>query len=112
MPHAIIEYSANVLAYVKPADITRTVHQMMTQSGLFNAGDIKSRCYVVEDYLVGEKGEDGSFVHVQVSLLEGRTSEQKQALSGAIFEALKTLLAQVDQISVDIRDMVRDTYRK
>lgn len=112
MPHVIIECSENIRFLVKPADITQIAHTTMIQSGLFNTADIKSRSHVAEDYLVGEKGNHGSFVHVTVYLLEGRSLLQKQNLSEALCAALQVPLKKVDQLSIDIRELTKDTYRK
>lgn len=112
MPHLIIEYSSNVRELAEPAEILRLGHNIMTESGLFSVPDIKSRAYEAADFLVGEKGAQGTFVHVRVYLLEGRSTEQKQTLSEALRDALKLPLEQIDQLSIDIRDMTKDTYRK
>lgn len=112
MPHLIIEYSANVRSLVSPAELVKIGHKVMIESGLFSIPDIKSRAYAAEDYLVGEKGNDGSFVHVTVYQLEGRSTQQKQDLSEALRDALKVPLEKVDQLSIDIRELAKDTYRK
>lgn len=112
MPHVIIEYSANVCPRTEFVEITQIAHKIMIQSGLFAAADIKTRSYVTKDFLVGEKGNQGSFVHVTVYLLEGRTTMQKQNLSEALRDALQLALKNVDQLSIDIREMAKDTYRK
>ena len=92
--------------------IVPALHNVMIESGLFNTNDIKSRAYPAHHFAVGEKGTSGSFAHAWIYLLEGRTLEQKIALTKAIKNALKTHLTQIDQLSVDIRDMARDTYQK
>jgi 5-carboxymethyl-2-hydroxymuconate isomerase len=112
MPHAIIEYSANLRDVLRSAEVCAVVHNVLIQSGLFTTNDIKTRSYVAEDFLVGEKGSAGSFVHVRVYLFEGRTILQKQTLSESLRDALGAHLPTVDQISVDLREIVRDTYRK
>ncbi len=113
MPHAIIEHSSNLHAGEGASSLCEVVHQTMIASGLFNANDVKTRIQSASDFRVGVKGAFGNFVHVSVYLLEGRTQEQKQALTHAIFDALSTQYHQpIEQLSVDIRDMMRDTYRK
>lgn len=112
MPHLIIEYSANAYSATQGKEITKLAHDIMSASGLFSVADIKTRSYRTEDFLVGEMGREGSFVHVTVYLLEGRTDAQKQCLTEALCKGLQQHLSKVDQLSVDIRDMVRDTYRK
>ena len=112
MPHAIIEYSQNLHADIAAREITRVVHGVMGDSGLFHLADIKTRAYAAADFQVGEMGTDGSFVHITVALLEGRTVAQKQALSIALRDALAAAMDSVGQISIDIRDMMRETYNK
>jgi 5-carboxymethyl-2-hydroxymuconate isomerase len=112
MPHLVIEYSATLHSHMQSEDVLGAAHQVMIESGLFSAKDIKTRAYVADDFLVGEKGQDGSFLHVTVSLLEGRTLEQKQALSDTLRDVIAASVAHVEQLSVDVQDMVRETYRK
>ena len=113
MPHAIIEYSANIEEDVLEAALCDRVHETLVACGLFSTKDIKTRSYCAEEFLVGEKGQDGSFVHVTVSLYDGRTLEQKQALSQSLIESLQEAeMDGVDSISVDIRDITKACYRK
>jgi len=112
MPHVIIEYSANACPPALGAEMTRIAHNVMMQSGLFSAADIKSRSYAASDFLVGEKGREGSFVHVTVYLLEGRSLLQKQHLSEALRDAMQAYVKNIDQLSIDIRELAKDTYRK
>jgi len=112
MPHATIEYSANLSGHTHCATLVPTVHERMIASGLFNAADVKTRAYATQDFHVGEKGAAGSFIHVRIELMEGRTPQQRQALTTSIRDAVQALIPQADQLSVDIRDMGRETYRK
>ena len=113
MPHAIIEYSANIEDEVLAADLSDRIHGTLIECGLFSAKDIKTRSYCAEDFMVGEKGQDGSFVHVTVSLFDGRTLEQKQDLSQKVLDSLQEAeMEGVDSISVDIRDITKACYRK
>ena len=109
MPHVVIEYSANVEQFAEAVPIA---HDVMIQSGLFTTEDIKTRSYAAENFLVGKKGNQGRFVHVTISILEGRTTKQKQALSEAMRDALCVPLKEVDQLSIDIHELIKDTYRK
>ncbi|MGB9153086.1 MAG: 5-carboxymethyl-2-hydroxymuconate Delta-isomerase [Alphaproteobacteria bacterium] len=111
MPHAVIEYSANIEEEFLDAGICDRVHGTLMDCGLFKPQDIITRSYPANDFMAGEKGQDGSFVHATVSLFEGRTVEQKKGLSQAVLESL-AVLNGVDSISVDIREIVKDIYRK
>lgn len=108
MPHIVIEYSAD--AGLAGMDLVQAAHKAAIGSGLFSAGDVKTRAYGADDYLVGEEGR--KFIHARVYLLEGRTMEQKQQLSVTLMQALKPCVKRGQHLSVDIRELVRDTYRK
>lgn len=112
MPHLIIEYSGTIANDVKKSNLLTHAHAAMLDSGVFNAPDVKSRAYVADDFLVGGDGTTKSFVHACVYLLEGRTPEQKATVVDGIFAVLRAHAAYASQLSVDIQDMGRDTYRK
>ena len=116
MPHAVIEYSGN-LTYdfiEHDIDLVDIVHGLMMNSELFDLNAIKTRSICMDNWMVGEKGQDGTFVHVTVSLLTGRTVEQRQKLSDDMIAALGEYLPKdiIDQITVEIREMDKETYRK
>lgn len=111
MPHLIIEYSANACAVDQLRKVVQAAHEVMVQSGLFSLADIKTRAYRAEHFMLGGNGEQGSFMHATVALLEGRSVAQRQALSEAVRDALQRHVT-VDQLSVEVREMAKDTYRK
>ena len=74
------------------------------------AEDLKIRAQAFDDYLVA--GEERSFFHVALYLLAGRTSQQKELLSVEIRKVLVELLGDTYSLSVDIRDMDPDAYKK
>jgi 5-carboxymethyl-2-hydroxymuconate isomerase len=112
MPHLTIEYSANLQQAVQAGDVLALAHDCMIQSGLFAVpADIKTRAYRAGLFLVGTDPA-ASFAHATVHLLAGRTVEQKQALTQALLAVLRAALPSANQLSVDIRDMERETYRK
>ena len=113
MPHCCIEYTPNVLAQMDKAELLHTAHQVMLSAGLFGAADVKTRAHEVHDFILGEQavGQSG-FIHIIIYLLSGRTVEQKHALTHSMAQALRAKLPDLASITVDIRDMVRDTYAK
>lgn len=112
MPHVIIEYSANICPAEQFAEITKAAHNVMIRSGLFSTADIKTRSYAAGDFLVGEKGKEGRFIHVIIYLLEGRALQQKQALSESMRDTIKSHVKDIDQLSVDVRELAKEIYRK
>jgi 5-carboxymethyl-2-hydroxymuconate isomerase len=112
MPHAIIEYSENIADKIVSRHILHVVHGVMQTSGLFDTNAVKTRAYGLSHCLVGDAGSSGSFIHIIVYLLDGRTPAQKQQLSQSIFDILNERLSEVDSITVDIRDLDRQCYKK
>ena len=113
MPHCCIEYTPNVVEQLSVNELLQTAHGVMLSSGLFGAGDVKTRARAVEDYVLGEQAPNqNGFIHIIIYLLSGRTTEQKHALTHSMLTALRSNLPDLASITVDIRDMARDTYAK
>lgn len=112
MPHVMIDYSAPLQDHFRLKEITARVHAVLAQSGLFSLRDIKTRACPMVDFLVGEEGRDGAFVHVIIFLLEGRDVDKKAALARSVHEVLTDLLGEGISLSVDIRDLERAVYQK
>lgn len=91
-------------------EILLALHHAAASTGVVKAEDLKLRAQAFDDYLVA--GEQKSFFHVALYLLAGRTSPQKELLSVEIRKALLKLLEATYSISVDIRDMDPDAYKK
>ncbi len=111
MPHAVIEYTANICSPNKFAEITQMVHDVMIESALFKINNIKTCAYRLNNFLLGEKGDQGSFVHITIQLMEGRTILQKQSLADSMLNALKTAL-EVDHLTINIQEISKDIYRQ
>ena len=108
MPHFVIDCSPSVLTKRHPDEILKEVHRLADESGLFDVANIKVRIREYDHYLVA--GERGDFVHVFANVLEGRTTEQKAALSRAIVARLAEMLPDVAWISLNVREFERATY--
>lgn len=112
MPHAIIEYSANLEHEITTRKAVMAAHKVILDSGLFAPDAVKSRAHKVEDFVVGTDMSSVSFVHIWIALMEGRALEKKQALTQAMFDTISALIPEATSVSVDIRDMEAATYRK
>jgi len=111
MPHLVIEYSSGGHDGLFDAPVLmRALHDAAAASGVVKAEDIKVRAVAYSDYLVA-RCDDG-FCHVGVYLLAGRSAEQKTRLSMALRAAMSELLPRTKSLSVDIRDMDSESYKK
>jgi len=90
--------------------ILSELHRAAASTGIVKAEDLKIRAQAFDDYLVA--GEERSFFHVALYMLAGRTSHQKQSLSIEIRRVLSGLLEDTYSLSVDIRDMDPEAYKK
>ncbi|MDE4134912.1 hypothetical protein PXK00_17505 [Phaeobacter sp. QD34_3] len=110
MPHLIIEHgNAIVTPEDRRAALDLAVH-CGEISGVMKRDDIKVRLHAFEDFLAADGCE--SFIHVTVKLLAGRTPEQKERLATLIRDQFDHRFPTVGSISVDIRDMDPDAYKK
>ncbi len=108
MPHCIIEHSADI----DGATLLAPVHAGALASGLFapDGSDIKVRAVAYAHGLVG--GVPRAFVHVQVRLLSGRDTAQKQRVTAAVLAQLGALPLPACDLTVEATDMDRASYAK
>ena len=111
MPHFIIDCSESILNLTNSDDVMWSVYSAAESTNLFASsgiGGIKVRLNPYKYYLNVDSHDH--FVHVFANIMEGRTQEQKKALSTVVVSALKALLPTVDIISMNIRDFEKATY--
>lgn len=117
MPHAILEYSANILDDADFSHMFAQLHQLLVDQGKCRLDDIKSRAIGCEHYRVGDGDERNAFAHLTLCLLEGRDVDTLQRLGEACLELMQTfygnsLAEQRCDLTVEIRPMRRDSYFK
>lgn len=110
MPHFVIEYSRDVEASFDINKVMQITYDSGVSSGVMQASDIKVRARPYDYYRLVNDGD--SFLHVTVFLLGGRTNEQKEHVALTLRENLQSYLTDVTSVSVDIRDMNRQAYKK
>lgn len=108
MPHFILDCSPDVLVNCERQQLLRTVNDVAKSTGLFDPANIKVRLRVFDDYLTA--GGNDAFVHVFAYIMEGRTIDQKCALSKAVVGELKSMFPQVPVISLNVMDFDKASY--
>lgn len=109
MPHLILDYSADLNADI-PAACDILFDAMAGHDVFPNPEAIKLRAAPWAQYRSGTQG--GTFAHATIRLLSGRTAQAKADLSATILAAMQTCLGAADSLTVEIRDMDRDSYAK
>ncbi len=116
MPHLILEYTSNVQE-IAFKELLPRLHDALSEVGDVEIGNCKSRAIKLKDYNVAGGDAREAFVHLGVSILEGRSQEWKQGMGKHFLGILREAYAQSSerlnlQISVEIRDIQSHGYFK
>ncbi|MGF1724534.1 5-carboxymethyl-2-hydroxymuconate Delta-isomerase [Photobacterium nomapromontoriensis] len=112
MPNLVMEYAEPVAERVNIPGLLTDLHQALLGCGLFTPDTVKSRSYSCQDWLVGDEADIATFIHIEVSMLSGRTAAVKRELSQLLMGVLEQHAATINSLTVDIRDMDRDCFLK
>ena len=110
MPHLIIEYAHDAISEAQAPLLLDIVHHAAINSRVFEVSHIRTRLVRVNHYRVGTDSKP--FIHAQLRIKPGRTTDQKKALSEAVLAALKVQQTAVRVITVEVVEMVPETYSK
>ncbi len=110
MPHCIVEYAKILEQKVSVSELIQRVHQGAVNSQLFQEQDIKTRALAFEHFQTGTSSK--AFVHVSMKILSGRSQEQKKQATLSVLKELQKLPFESISLTVELRDMDRETYSK
>ena len=79
-------------------------------TGLFDPATIKVRMRGFAEYTCGT--DDSDFIHVFASIMDGRTTAMKKALSQAVVDRLIELYPDVPNIAMNVWEFEKATYTK
>jgi len=108
MPHFVVDCSQEILQVHDEESIIARLHRVATSSGLFEESDIKVRIRPFGSYAVGGGRED--FIHTFAWIMQGRSVEQRAALSNAIVSELAEMFPLLPRIAVNVAEFERATY--
>ena len=90
MPHFILEYTSNLKAGGEIPALLRKVNKvLLSQTGIFPPGAIRSRAIELIDYCMADDEEDYAFVHATLKIGAGRTPEAKKRACDDLFAMIK-----------------------
>lgn len=112
MPNLVMEYAEPVAERVNISGLLTDLHQTLLECGLFVPEAVKSRSYPCQDWLVGEDGDIATFIHIEMSMLSGRSAEVKRDLSRLLMVVLEQHAATINSLTINIRDMDSDCFLK
>lgn len=118
MPNLTLQYSGNL--DIDTHDLLLELHGVLFDSELFEyKHDIKSRAIQFDEFLIGDGLEKNAFIHLQVCVLNGRTTEQLQQLNEQLLQKIKdnqkfihTDVTKEIHLSVEVVEMNKEIYRK
>ncbi|MGO2129805.1 MAG: 5-carboxymethyl-2-hydroxymuconate Delta-isomerase [Pseudoalteromonas prydzensis] len=108
MPHFIIDCSQSILTHHDEDTINEQIHHTANASDLFAEHEIKVRVNPFKTYLVGNKQTD--FIHVFAHIMQGRSTQQKAALSKAMVTKLSEMFPAVSNIAMNVADFEQASY--
>ncbi|KLV05671.1 MULTISPECIES: 5-carboxymethyl-2-hydroxymuconate Delta-isomerase [Photobacterium] len=112
MPNLVMEYAEPVAERVNVPGLLDDLHQVLLTSGVFEPASVKSRSYCCQNWLVGEAANVPTFIHLELSLLSGRSPETKRTISRALMAVLEQHAGGINSLTIDIRDMDRECFLK
>ena len=109
MPHFILEYSANILEEVNPADFFLKVHELAMQTGTFSISDLKSRIVRHDRYHLGNGDYKNAFVFLSVAMLSGRDLSLRQDFGTKLLALLeRQFAASLEKLNCSITCEIRE----
>jgi len=117
MPHCVLEYSANIKDSVNFQEFFARLHELLAASGEIQLDRLKSRWFCRDNYLVGNGDVKNAFVHLQISLLSGRSVEVRKKLGAQAFDLLSSQYPRSQRdlscsITLEVREVENETHFK
>ncbi len=110
MLHLVMEYSDPVNERVNIDLLLEELHQHLIKTGEFAPKNIKSRAYACNQWLIGEQNDKNNFIHLTLSLLEGRSMETKHQLSQGLLKVLHLHANVLSSLTVEVREIEKGCY--
>lgn len=117
MPQITFEYTSNTALGPNWEKLLLDIHRGISEITGIRIENCKTRILEHQRFSIGAGGDNNAFVHVEIALLEGRSEKLKRELGESMLSHLQSLLVPLNpekdlQITVEIRDMIRNDYFK
>jgi len=107
MPHIIVEYSKQLDDQMP--QLLKAMHESLAGAGIDKIR-IKTRGIAVNHNVVGETGANGLMMHATLLILEGRDLVTKKSYGDPLHSLMKRTAPEGCAVTLEIRDMAKDTY--
>ena len=116
MPHLVLEYSANISEKSNFKALFAKCHQLLVEQLPTELASCKSRAIQQSDFYLGDGNTHNAFVHLQIKVLPGRTTEKLHNIGNNILPLLKDHFAHSLQtlnlqISLEIQDLSANYFK-
>ncbi|ROQ69444.1 5-carboxymethyl-2-hydroxymuconate isomerase [Streptomyces sp. 840.1] len=109
MPQITVDYSAELDDTFDRAGFTRALHPLVAETVTTKIAACKTRFRRVEEVVVADAPGGDALVHIDISLLAGRTPEIKARLTESVRELLAAHIGPAAgltlHLSVEARDL-------
>lgn len=116
MPHITVEYSAPLADALDRPAFAKELHEAIVTVADGRAAGCKTRFVRLDETYIADGAPHYAMIHVEIALLAGRTTGTKRELNRAVLALLRQHLTATPQfevqLSVDLRDLDRDTYER
>jgi len=98
MPHAIVEWTANLDHEFDIADLLNLIARKLRASdGILPLGGIRVRAIRLTDYVIADGAEDDAFVNISLKIGAGRPPEFKRLFFGELFEEVTKFFHSIQE---------------
>ncbi|WP_037906316.1 5-carboxymethyl-2-hydroxymuconate Delta-isomerase [Actinacidiphila yeochonensis] len=114
MPHIRVEYDEKVAGVFDRRGFAEGLHGALVEIVGGRAGGCKTRFLPLAETYIADGSDAYSMVHVEIGILHGRTPEARRELGEAVLGLLRKSVGATPgaelQLSVDVRELDRETY--
>lgn len=114
MPHLMVEYTDPLVP--EPQRMLAAMQQVLLDSGLFQAADVKGRVARLDTWQAGDGSAPAGFVHARIHVMPGRSEADKRHLSEGVLAAMAAAVQcappQQAQLSVEVSEIHPTSYVK
>lgn len=112
MPHLRLSSSLGALTKEEAGSLLRELCKEFCLMETVDSATVKAYFYEVQDFVMGE-GAPGGFVHLEASILTGRSEELRGRIAKDLVQVMKKHLdSRGLSITVEVREMDKAGYAK